>query len=413
MPHPQALSAVVERGLCTGCGLCRSMAGGEAIDMAVTSFGQMRPQFKRPLDRALEARILAACPGATVEGPATQAVPAHPVYGVMLSHERAWAADEAVRFRAAAGGVMTALGVHLLRSGEVEAILHVRAVPERPFHADAQISRTPEEVIAGAQSRYGPAAPLVHVMRLLDEGARFAVLAKPCDISAIRNLARQDPRVARQVPYLVTIFCGGIANDSTATKIAAYHGIAREDVRVFRWRGNGWPGPTRIEARDGRAFDLTYEQTYFDTSKPWTYNLPFRCKICPDAVGEAADIAVPDGWMIEDGKRIFREAPGVNIAVVRTEAGARLMADAVKAGALVTAPCSLAELSIMHADHVRRKLGHPARALALWLAGQARPRTRYFRQFQALRANGWRHNWATFRGTLRRVLAGANREPLR
>ena len=60
--------------------------------------------------------------------------------------------------------------------------------PDRPLETVAQISRTRAEVLAGAQSRYGPAAPLVHVHRLLDEGGRFAIVAKPCDISAVRAL---------------------------------------------------------------------------------------------------------------------------------------------------------------------------------------------------------------------------------
>ena len=91
--------------------------------------------------------------------------------------------------------MLTALGVHLIRSGKVDAVLHVKASTVDPVQTDAWISTTVAEVIEGAQSRYGPAAPLVHVHRLLAEGKRFAVIGKPCDCSAIRNLAATDPRV--------------------------------------------------------------------------------------------------------------------------------------------------------------------------------------------------------------------------
>ena len=37
----------------------------------------------------------------------------HPIWGPMGELYRGWAADEAIRFRAAAGGMLTALGVHL------------------------------------------------------------------------------------------------------------------------------------------------------------------------------------------------------------------------------------------------------------------------------------------------------------
>ena len=53
----------------------------------------------------------------------------------------------------------------------------------------------------------GPAAPLRHVMTLLDHGLRFAVLGIPCDVAAIRNLGRIDARDETQVPFLSTIFC--------------------------------------------------------------------------------------------------------------------------------------------------------------------------------------------------------------
>ena len=60
---------------------------------------------------------------------------------------------------------------------------------------------------------------------------------------------------------------------------------------MLRYRGMGNPGMTRIEAKDGRVFELTYNDLWEDESK---WMLQFRCKICPDAIGELADIAVSD-----------------------------------------------------------------------------------------------------------------------
>jgi coenzyme F420 hydrogenase subunit beta len=216
---------------------------------------------------------------------------------------RGWSTDEALRFCSAAGGAMTSLGCYLLETGKVDAVLHVRASIERPMETDAIISRTPEEVRSGAQSRYGPAAPLVHVGRLLDEGITFAVLAKPCDIAAIRNLASIDPRAERQIPYLITMFCGGVPTIHTAHDIVAYHGLAPDEVAAFRFRGEGWPGLTHIESKDGRVFDLTYDATWYSRNVPWKYDMQFRCKICPDAIGELADVACPDAWVMRDGNQ--------------------------------------------------------------------------------------------------------------
>jgi coenzyme F420 hydrogenase subunit beta len=411
------LETLVAYGLCAGCGLCESLAGRQCVEMAITSFGQIRPQVKNRLDDDSLGDILKVCPGATVTGPSRrQAGPEgrmHGVWGPIASLHRGWAADDAVRHRAAAGGALTALGCFLIESGKVDAILHVRTSATEPMLTDAQVSTTAQDVISGARSRYGPAAPLRHVHRLLDEGKTFAVIAKPCDVAAIRSLARIDPRVERQIPYCLSIFCGGVPSLHTANKIAAFHGVAPEEVSLFQWRGDGWPGTTHVETRDGRAFDLTYDTTWYDGSVPWTYDMQFRCKICPDAIGELSDVACPDGWVIEGGRPVHKEAPGVNVLVARTPKGANLVEAAAAAGAIALAAFEESEFKPMHSDHRPRKTSWPARILGLMATGQPRLRVRRYRRAAAIVEAGLRHTWSAFRGTVLRVRRGANREPLR
>ena len=368
------LETIVTHGLCTGCGLCASLAGRDRIDMQVTSYGQIRPHSKDALDAATLERIQSICPGIRVTGAAAPARTTHPVWGPIRSIHRGWATDEATRFHSAAGGSLTALGVFLLESGKVDLILHVRASSAEPLLTDAQISTTAEQVKSGAQSRYGPAAPLVHVHRLLDEGRRFALLGKPCDVAAIRNLARIDPRVEEQIPYCLTIFCGGVPSLHTARKIAAHHGVREDEVEVFRWRGNGWPGPTHVEGSRRASLRPQLRSGLVRSESPWSYDIQFRCKICPDAIGELADVSCADGWVMRDGKPIHEEAPGVNLLVARTERGERLVADAAAAGAIELAPFAIAQLDAMHGDHLPRKLGYPARIAALKIMGEPAPR---------------------------------------
>ena len=128
---------------------------------------------------------------------------------------------------------------------------------------------------------------------------------------------------------------------------------------------------THIESTDGRVFEIDYDTAWFDPTVPWTYDIQFRCKICPDAIGEAADVSCPDGWVMEDGKPIHREAPGVNVVLPRTAAGRRLVAEAAAAGDIHLEPFTLAELDLMHADHYQRKLENPGRLLGLVIGRRA------------------------------------------
>ena len=412
---PTTLRDVVEGGLCTGCGLCESLAGRDRVEMQVSPAGQLRPALHTVLSPAEERSLVDACPGVTAIGPDPETLDPgtrlDPVWGPLRGVTRGWASDRAVRHRAAAGGALTALSCFLLDDRRVDAIVHVRASTSDPMLTDAMISRTPDEVMSGAQSRYGPAAPLVHVRQLLDDGARFAVVAKPCDVAAIRNLQRQDPRARQQVPYLLTLFCGGVPHLGTAHRIAEHHGVDSSEVALFRWRGEGWPGSTHVKTRDGRSFDLTYDETWFDVHQPWRYDVQWRCKICPDAIGELADVVCPDGWLLDASRRpLHEEAPGVNVVLERTPVGSELVAAATAAGYLEAAPLPHEEFEAMHPDHRQRRLGEPARLTALQVAGVAQPRVEGYRLTAVADLADPDLLSSQLNGTVRRIRAGQARE---
>ena len=405
---------VVGAGLCAGCGICESMAGSGSIEMLLTKEGRIRPKTKKSVEPVLMKQIMQVCPGATITGPKEDQAglpnSLHPIWGPIASLHKGWARDEKVRFHAAAGGVLTSLGMYLIRTHKVDAVLHIIASADNPPLSEAWISRTEQDVYDGAQSRYGPGASLTAVHKLLDEGATFAVIGKPCDVAAIRNLQSIDPRAEAQIPYCLTIFCGGTLSLKTAHAMVENMGAEPDELSLYRYRGEGWPGSAHMETSDGRAFDLTYEQAWLDETVPWKYDLPFRCKICPDAIGELADIAVPDGWIMKDGGPIYDEAPGVNLVIARTPKGAEL-ADAAEAdGALVRTPFTEAELSEMHEDHRARKTHWPVRMWALRIAGQPSLMVRRYRLISALRAAGFLYSLDSFLGTLRRARKKLNRE---
>lgn len=410
--RPSSLAEVVQGGLCASCGICASI--NPRIEMRLAPNGHLRPHLPEDADPAL----VEVCPGATIIGPDPAALDdgtrLDPVWGPRRAMHRAWATDADVRHTAAAGGVLTALGMFLLESGRVDAVLHVRASGDDPALTLPQISRTPAEVLSGAQSRYGPVAPLLPVLDLLDEGIRFAVIAKPCDLNAIRNLARRDPRVDEQIAYLLTIFCGTTASRHMPRAMASAHGMDPDALTLFRYRGMGWPGLTTLEDADGRRAELSYREAYLDESETrWNYDAPWRCKVCPDQLGEVADVSVPDGWLLDDeGRPLHDEAPGINVIFERTARGSELVAAAAAAGALELAELSDRDFECMHADHRGYRLGEPGRLAALREAGAAEPRTQGYRFAQMIELAGDEHLAAQRDGTLARIAQGQASEPL-
>jgi coenzyme F420 hydrogenase subunit beta len=144
--HPRTLEEIAESGLCIGCGICRSLAGPARVEMTMMAPGQLRPKVTGALDDEITAKILDVCPGASIDGamPASRAegVFTDPVFGQWAGVTRGYAADDEVRFKAAAGGVLTALGQFVLDTGLVECVLHVQQSVDDPIRSPRRSAPT-------------------------------------------------------------------------------------------------------------------------------------------------------------------------------------------------------------------------------------------------------------------------------
>ena len=354
---------VVRADLCIGCGLCESVTGGR-MAMMMTSRGSLRPASTDRFTADEERAILAACPGVVAEAREVGATRHDPVWGGHRSIDTAWAADPTVRFRSSTGGVLTALAQHLLRSGKVAFVLHVGADPVAPARSRWVISHTPADVLANAGSRYGPTAPLAGLGAALDRDQPFAIVAKPCDLGAVHRFAAVDERVDRRCTVRLAMVCGGQSRLTKTTSLLERFGVAEDDVATLRYRGNGNPGPTHIETQAGEVHEATYLDVWADEA---SWDLETRCKLCPDALGECADVAALDTW---PGGAPIGEDDGVNAIVVRTGAGEGLVAAAVVAGALVLGDSLGPEqLNDFQPHQVRKKLALAARYEGVEAAG--------------------------------------------
>lgn len=406
-----SIEAIVENGLCIGCGLCRAVAGEDRIDIVLTPEGRERPLARMPLDDATLDRINAVCPGTRVggaragsQGPGAQL---DLVWGPAERLAIGYAADPGVRFRGSTGGLLTALGQHLLDSGTVDFILHVGASASDPVRTDRKLSFDAAAVLEGAGSRYAPVATLVDFTAILDRGRPFALIAKPCDVTAVRNLARLDERVDRLMRYALTFVCGGASDLTKSEAFIERFGVARDEVASLRYRGHGTPGMNRIETRDGRAFELTYREMWEEESK---WMIQPRCKICPDAIGEGADIVACDVW---PGGGPTGEDPGYNGIIVRTRSGLDLFDGALAAGAIRVEPDALGfrDLDRVQPHHVRKKCAAWARMAGMKAAGLPVFETHDLRLEDCARTNSVARNLAEARGTRRRARTGTLGEP--
>ncbi len=391
--------------MCIGCGLCESIAGSANVQLILNDAGRERPVTQTALSDATVETVYAACPGVNVNGLEPERFSKNDaldqVWGHYAGMWRGFAGNPDVRHRGSTGGVLSALGMYLLESKQVDFVLHVSADPDNPLRNIHTISNTPEEVLNAAGSRYGPAAPLRDFINILERKQPFAFIAKPCDINAVRNLAKTDPRVDEYCKFLLTLVCGGASEMTKSWGLLDEWGITEDDLSLFRYRGYGNPGLTVGETKDGRHFEVTYLDLWEDEAK---WNIQTRCKVCPDAIGEQADIAASDVW---PGGGPTGEDAGWNGIIPRTQVGIDLLNAAIRDGAIVIdKELTPRDMDVFQPHQVRKKKAVWQRLKALRSTGHPALNTSGLRLEALSQTNDVTQNAKEYGGTIERVKVG-------
>ena len=325
------LNDIIKKGLCIGCGLCQSITGKDYIEISMSSKGRLEPKEVKKITSETFNKILNVCPGVIVEGLPKEQVNAETkndlVWGYYLSLFYAWSTENKIRFESSTGGLLNGLSLYLLESKKVKFILHTVSDPEKPMRNISKLSYNKDELLNyNSCSRYGPASPLDKFHETLNLNQPFTFVGKPCDISAIRQLSKIDERVNKLCKYLLTLVCGGSTEFTKSQDFIESFKVQEEELSIFRYRGFGNPGKMYIKTKDGREHDREYNSFWGEES---TWRVHFRCKICPDAIGESSDIAALDTWR---GGSPKGEDEGFNAAIVRTKNGLDLLKEASNVG---------------------------------------------------------------------------------
>ncbi|PWJ12896.1 Coenzyme F420 hydrogenase/dehydrogenase, beta subunit C-terminal domain [Jannaschia seohaensis] len=401
-PASPVLARVARGELCAGCGGCVLAAPGR-IEMRMTPPGVLRPQQTAPLDPAQDERIARICPGLG-QRVSAQGRRDHPLWGPYLDMQVGHATDPALRHRASSGGGLSAVAAHLIETGAVDGVVQTGADPRVAVANVTRVSRDAEAVAAAAGSRYAPSAPLAGLGPLLEGEGRYAFVGKPCDVVALRALAREDPRVAARFPVVLSFFCAGVPAQAGAEAVLARLGADPDATVAFRYRGHGWPGRATARLADGTERSMSYHDSW---GRILSRHLQPRCKLCADGTGVEADLVFADAWESDaNGYPLFEERDGQSLIVTRTEAGARLLEAARAAGRIETRAFDPAGLAAIQTGQFNRRTALLARLAALWLLRRPIPRYRGLRLGAAARLGRPSALARNFLGTLRRGIAG-------
>ena len=398
----RALKRVARGNLCAGCGGC-ALVAPDKIEMVLSPPGYLRPQQNAPLTPEEDARIARICPGlgqdVDLDGRIEDVL-----WGPYISMHTGFSTDPALRYQASSGGALSAVLTHLLGSGKIDAVIQTAAAPQVPVANVAVLSQTADEVTHAAGSRYAPSAPLAGLESYLDSSRQFAFVGKPCDVVALRALAKEDPRVNARIPVMLAFFCAGVPSQTGAELVLEKLGTDLASTKSFRYRGQGWPGRATAVLKDGSERSMSYSDSW---GSVLSNHVQLRCKICADGTGKAADLVFADAWHCDDkGYPLFEEQDGISLIVARTEKGAGLMSGAVHSGHMSVQPFDPSGLAAIQTGQFGRRRALFARLAGLRLLGRPVPRYRGLHITAPARQNTLKANLKNFLGIIRRGLTG-------
>lgn len=332
---------MVKSDLCIGCGACSSSEEGPALRW--DSYGQLKPD-KTALSytnrTASFARLCPFSPSASNEDViASERFPSARLSDGRLGRfEAAYvghAAEESWRSNGSSGGLVSWTAAELMRTGEVDAVAHVKAVdPSTGRFFAYGISRSPEELAEGAKSRYYPVDLSAVLAELRSEPGRYAFVGVPCFIKALNLLRRTDPLVRERLTHTLGLFCGHMKSARLVESFAWQMGERLEEVQALDYRQKDPDRPAnwyraRLDLKGGHAAE---EDWWNLADGDWGAGFfqNTACNFCDDVVSETADISFGDAWVephSSDGR-------GTNVIVVRTPELRQMIEGAIAEGRL-------------------------------------------------------------------------------
>lgn len=333
MRRIKTIKDVVDWGLCVGCGACQFFCGYDSITMHNIETTGIRPIFRKKND-VNYAECLKFCPGYSIGSTRNINHKNYEIYNTLIGQAlgiwQGYASDKDIRYNASSGGAVSALALYCLERENMEFVLHIGMDKDTPWHNNTVQSRNKTELIERAGSRYAPSSPCEALSMIEASKKPCVFIGKPCDAAAVSALRRYRPKLDKNLGLILSFFCAGPPCTAGTLSLLKELNVDKQSANEIRYRGKGWPGDFQVSFNNNSELKkLTYKESW---SKLANHFRSFRCHICPDGLGELADISCGDAWHLYDRKH---NDFGQSLVLPRSKLGADILHRAMESGYLL------------------------------------------------------------------------------
>ena len=345
----KSLVDVVNSGLCISCGTCVSINSDE--HHMVEQKGILLPQ--NPSKMKFQDIGYSLCPGKGYEiiKMGAELFKVNSSYdvelGYYLSHLAIRYSDSEFKKNASSGAIMTGLANYCLKNKIVDGVVTTKfAYTKNGPITKSFIALNEKELISSQGSKYLP-VPLFEILpEILDFSGKLLLIGTPCQIASLRLLQRDNSDLKNKIIFTIGNFCGGFRDYRETHQLASLSGINFNEMKSFRYRGNGQPGSMLMEDQE-KAIELKYPEYSRLTGLP-KYK---RCRLCVDATAELADISCGDAWL----PRFIESGNAWSLVIIRNPLVKRYLDEMKDLNLVATEPISLEELKLSQKDNLNSK----------------------------------------------------------